>query len=280
MNCKETLDLIDASIDGELDLTTQMALDAHLAGCAACRAAHAGRASLVRRLRAGAERHDMPDALRSRLLSALPGTAAAPDATASPWRRPWRWPWSGAADADRGPRRTSWPAWTLGGLSLASAAVATALTLFVVSPDRGNRLAEELVAAHVRSLMAEHLTDIPSSDRHTVKPWFNGRVDVSPPVPDLGEQGFPLAGGRLDYVGGRAVAALVYRRNRHVINLFAWSEPAATPGAVRLTERHGYTLLHWGQPGLAVWAVSDLNRSELEDFQRLWAQAGATAWPR
>ncbi|WP_199229625.1 zf-HC2 domain-containing protein [Azospirillum sp. TSO22-1] len=280
MNCQETRHLIDASIDGELDLTTQMALDAHLAGCAACRAMHAGRASLVRRLRAGAERFDMPDALRSRLLATRPGAPAEPAAPAPPWRRPWRWPWSDATVADQGPRRTSGPAWALGGLSLASAAAAMVLTLLVVSPDHRNQLAEELVAAHVRSLMAEHLTDIPSSDRHTVKPWFNGRVDVSPPVPDLAEQGFPLAGGRLDYVGGRPVAALVYRRNRHVINLFAWSEPATTPGAVRLTERHGYALLHWGQPGLAVWAVSDLNRSELEDFQRLWTQAGGTAWPR
>lgn len=262
MDCRDARRLTDAGIDGELDLVTQLALDTHLAGCAACRAAHQGRAALVRRVRAGAERFTAPEDLRQRLRASLPGADA--PAAEPPQQVRQRWPWS-----------VSW-AWLTGGLSLASAALAVGLTLLVVLPDRGDDLAQDLVAAHVRSLMADHLTDVASSDRHTVKPWFNGRIDLSPPVPDLAEHGFPLAGGRLDYVGERPAAALVYRRNRHVINLFVWADPTAKPEAPRLQAQHGYNLLRWAQPGFTVWAVTDLNRSELEDFQRLWSQASAS----
>ncbi|WP_448191645.1 anti-sigma factor family protein [Azospirillum sp. sgz301742] len=267
MDCRETRHLIDAGIDGELDLTTQLAVEAHLAGCDACRAADTGRRALVHRVRAGAETFAAPDALRRRLLASLPGAEpekAEPERAGPPpvpWNRSWSLSWS-------------W-AWLTGGLSLASAALAMGLTLAVVLPGRGDGPVPELVAAHVRSLMADHLTDVASSDRHTVKPWFNGRIDVSPPVPDLAEHGFPLVGGRLDYVAERPVAALVYRRGRHVINLFVRADPAAEAGTPSLAERHGYNLLRWSQPGLVVWAVSDLNREELESFARLWSSAAA-----
>ena len=253
MDCSETRRLIDASIDGELDLTTQLALDAHLAGCDACRAADSRCRVLVHRVRAGAEIFAAPDALRRRLLATLP--AAEPVPVVPSWRGRW--------------------AWLTGGLSLASAALAVGLTLLVVLPNREDGPVPDLLAAHVRSLMADHLTDVASSDRHTVKPWFNGRIDVSPPVPDLVEHGFPLVGGRLDYVAERPVAALVYRRDRHVINLFVRADPAAGAAAPSLVERHGYNLLRWSQPGLVVWAVSDLNRGELESFARLWSSASA-----
>lgn len=261
MDCRDTRRLIDAGIDGELDLTTQLALDAHLAGCASCRAAEGGRRALVRRVRAGAERFEAPDALRRHLRAALPGVepAAVPPAPTSSVAISWRGRW----------------AWLTGGLSLASAALAVGLTLLVVLPGRNGALVPELVSAHVRSLMAGHLTDVASSDRHTVKPWFNGRIDVSPPVPDLAEHGFPLVGGRLDYVAERPVAALVYRRDRHVINLFVHSDPAAEAGAPSLAERHGYSVLRWSRPGLVVWVVSDLNHEELEAFARLWAAAAS-----
>lgn len=252
MDHEDVRHLMDASIDGELDLSTQIAVDSHLAGCEACRADYAQRKGLVERTRAGMERFAAPDELRARLRRRLPATGAA-----LPWKRlgSWRWPW------------------LAGGLSFASAALATSLALFLVLPAPEDTLAQELVAAHVRSLMADHLTDVTSSDRHTVKPWFNGRIDISPPVPELADYGFPLLGGRLDYVREHPVAALVYGRRQHTINLFVWADPEARPEGPGLRERLGYTLLHWNRPGFALWVVSDLNRDELDEFQRLWTQA-------
>lgn len=256
MDHKDVRHLTDASIDGELDLSTQIAVDTHLAGCEACRAYHAQQKTLVERTRAGMERFAVPEELRTRLRRRLPATGAAlPWKRLGSWLGSWRWPW------------------LAGGLSFASAALAASLALFLVLPAPQDMLAQELVAAHVRSLLADHLTDVTSSDRHTVKPWFNGRIDISPPVPELAEHGFPLRGGRLDYVREHPVAALVYGRRQHTINLFVWADPDARPKNLGLQERHGYTLLRWNRPGLALWAVSDLNRAELEEFQRRWTQA-------
>lgn len=254
MEHEDVRHLMDASIDGELDLSTQLAVDTHLAGCAPCRAVYAERKALVDRTRIGMERFAVPDELRARLRDALPG---APVCSRRLWTAVWTWPW------------------LAGGLSLASAALAAGLTLFLVVPMSQDTLPQELVAAQVRSLMADHLADVASSDQHTVKPWFNGRIDISPPVPDLEAEGFPLIGGRLDYIAGRPAAALVYGRRRHVINVFVWADPGAPSNVPDLLERHGYSLLRWSLPGLTLWAVSDLNHGELAEFQRLWVQAAA-----
>jgi anti-sigma factor RsiW len=159
----------------------------------------------------------------------------------------------------------SWP------LSFASGVALTALLailVFQVNHDGSGAQQRELVSSHVRSLMADHLTDVPSSDKHTVKPWFDGRLDFAPPVADFEPQGFSLVGGRLDYIAGRSAAALVYKRRQHLINLFVFDGEAGV-GSAETMELHGYNLVHWNRNGMSFWAVSDLNPEELQQFAKL-----------
>ncbi len=249
MDCAQARDLTSAAIDGEIDAARQQALDRHIAGCAACQAAQQAQAALSAVVRASADRFTASEALRSRVRASLVEAAAPRPEQA---RRPRFWTWLGAASG-----------------AVGAAMLAASVALFLFMPGEQDRLGQEIVAAHIRSLMVDHLADVPSSDRHTVKPWFNGRLDVAPPVVDLSAEGYPLIGGRLDYLDERAVAALVYKHRQHIINLFVWPAPGAESSAPSLTKLHGYNLLHWTRPGLALWAVSDLNPADLEDFQRL-----------
>jgi anti-sigma factor RsiW len=151
----------------------------------------------------------------------------------------------------------------------AAAVVAISFAIQLWPSPSEDRLLAELTSSHVRSLMVAHLTDVASSDQHTVKPWFDGKLDFAPPVKDLRESGFPLLGGRLDYLAARPVAALVYSRQKHLINLFVW--PLNRPGADTApvaTQRSGYHLIQWSNQGMTFWAVSDLNEKELMDFAR------------
>ena len=157
-------------------------------------------------VRGSTDRFTASEALRSRVRTALAEAAAPAPAGPSLPRRFWTWLGAGSAAAG-------------------AAMLAAGIALFLAVPSAQDRLGQELIAAHVRSLMADHLADVQSSDRHTVKPWFNGRLDLSPPVADLAADGYPLIGGRLDYLDQRPVAALVYKHRQHVINLFVWPEP-------------------------------------------------------
>jgi len=138
--------------------------------------------------------------------------------------------------------------------------------------SRGNALAQDVISSHVRSLLATHLLDVPSTDQHTVKPWFDGKLKFSPPVRDFADQGFRLIGGRLDYINGREVAALVYQRRLHIINLFIWPLESGRTTAAESFATNGYNVLHWERDGFAFWAVSDVSAGDLTAFAGLEMQ--------
>jgi anti-sigma factor RsiW len=201
-----------------------------------------------------AARYAAPSSLRERVITAV--RAAEP--------RP---------AAERARSGANWWQWATMGAVFASGAVAAwTLSLLLAAQGQIAQLSDDVVADHVRSLMVTHLTDVASSDQHTVKPWFNGKLDYTPPVRDLTQEGFPLVGGRLDYLDGRSVAALVYRRRLHTINLFVWPCDDATPSGIKRLTRRGYNIVNWCDGGMQFWAVSDLNAEEMQTFGQLLRQ--------
>jgi len=228
-----------------LDLVKSIEIEKHIAGCPACTQTYKEMRGLQSALSDSALRFEPPASLERRLRTALRHENKS-EASAVMFR--WRW--------------------MLAASSLIAAVLiiwATAGIFTRQAPD--DLLAQEVVSSHVRSLMADHLTDVPSSDRHTVKPWFDGKLDFSPTVKDLSQQGFSLNGGRLDYIGNRPVAALVYQRRQHSINLFVWPSNEAT--SQKASERQGYNVIRWSNGGMTYWAVSDLNLAELQQFVQL-----------
>jgi anti-sigma factor RsiW len=244
MNCQEAKPLIGPYADGELEAAGIPELEKHIHGCSACAVEWRNLQNLKTALKQDALYFPAPTELRRRIKAELPSPRRA-----LPPRPVWNWNWLTMATSG-------------------AFAVCLALLLLVtqnrLSPEQ--QLAQEVVSSHVRSLMASHVTDVASTDQHTVKPWFNGKLDFSPPVKDLAAEGYPLTGGRLDYLGRRSVAALVFQRHKHVINLFVWpaSEADVKPAAIKPSQ--GYNLIHWSKGGMAFWAVSDLNQKELMEF--------------
>jgi len=255
MNCAECETLIHALIDGELDAGHARDVEMHLATCPGCTAKfEAFRA--MREAMAGARLKDKaPAALRSRIEAALPLPAAqAPAEIAVPRQL-------------RAPSRRMFFGGFAAGAAL-SGAIAATVMLGVFDNDRNQTIADEVVSAHIRSLQPGHLMDVETSDQHTVKPWFDGKVDVAPPVIDLTAEGFTLIGGRLDYIDGEPVAAVVYKRRKHIINLFVAQRLGAAHANVTDRTVQGYNVRHWSAGGLDFWAVSDLDPTELDEFVR------------
>ncbi|MBV9653144.1 MAG: anti-sigma factor [Acetobacteraceae bacterium] len=254
--CAEMTLLIQAGVDGELAPAEAARVAAHLDQCPACADTESQLLALSGRLRRELPFYAAPDALHAAVRARIAAAAPAPKVR-SPAAPVWR----------RLSWRNVWPVAPFG----AGAAVA-AVALLLLLPTGGG-LPDAVVASHVRALQPGHLMDVVSTDQHTVKPWFDGRLDFAPPVKDFQREGFPLTGGRLDYLDERPVAALVYGRRQHLIDLYVWPEEGRPDVAPTSDSRNGYNMLRWRQGGMMFWAVSDLGAQELADFVRLWRAA-------
>ncbi len=251
MTCDDARSRLDALLDGELSPSDAAAVQQHLGECSACARAFEQLRAASHWLREGLVHYQAPDVLKASIQRALreQQTAARPRRTVVRW------------------------------LMLAAAGVAIAVASSAITyavARRGSRsasVAGEVLASHIRSLMPGHLIDVASNDTHNVKPWFDGRVNLSPAVPPLDSANFVLVGGRLDYVDSHAAAVVVYRRRQHVINVYSWPESGADE-ATRQTSSNGYHLVYWRRAGIEYWAASDLNPAELAQFVALYARAG------
>lgn len=242
MSCPHTEQEVTAYLDGELGLTSALAFERHLEECPDCARALAAQRALREAIEAADLRFRPAPGLARRLRR-----AAAPEA----------------------PRWLSWR-----GLQTVAALLLVAVASWslgrVWPPRPAPSLADEVVASHIRSLLAGHPADVVSSNQHTVKPWFTGKLDYSPTVIDLADRGFPLTGGRLDYLDHHAVAALIYRADKHVINVFTWPTSYGMDGSgLAATSRQGFHVVHWTRGGMSWWAVSDASEERLRLLARL-----------
>lgn len=250
--CAELQLLVQADVDGELSAAEAARVGEHLQSCAECAALPARLMSLSARIRQEVPYHAAPDSLRRAVRAQIAELAAPEPPRPVPSRPFWRPDFS----------------WLKGRTALpfgAGFALAACLVLAIGLP-RSSGLPNEIVSGHVRALQPGHLMDVVSTDQHTVKPWFDGRLDFAPPVKDLKPVGFPLAGARLDYVAGRQAAVLVYQRRQHLIDVYIW--PDRGRAAPETTIVNGYNVIRWTQDEMAFWAVSDLNPQELAEFVR------------
>jgi mycothiol system anti-sigma-R factor len=244
MQCEEARPRLDAYLDGELAAAERAQLREHLASCPDCGPEIAALERLRDDIRSSAPHYRAPAALRSQIRFALRREAA--------------------ARAPMAPRASGWLAYAAS--ILLAVAIGSGGTWLITGERQENTIANEVIDSHLRSLLADHLTDVQSSDKHTVKPWFAGRTEPSPPGVDLASQGFPLIGGRLDLIAGKPVPALVYRTGKHIINVFVLPAPPGDRGET--VTRRGYTLQHWVEGDLGYWAVSDAAPDEFAKFER------------
>lgn len=276
MSCELTERYVPGYLDGELDLVRTIEVETHLEGCAECARELERLSALRAAMQRGSLAYVAPPGLRENIQAALraatPAIAQAP-ASSPPIR-------TTAPYAERA--RGAWPAFRLlrwaGAFAVLALCVGLAWQLLpsLRNASGDQQLAAEVFSDHIRSLEASHLTDVPSTDQHTVKPWFDGKLDFSPPVEDLAADGFPLVGGRLDYLQGRQVAALIYQRRKHFINVFVWpdassptSSRAQASSAQTLAPRQGYNLIRWTRGGFQFWAISDVGSDDLKQFVNL-----------
>jgi anti-sigma factor RsiW len=253
VNCEETRNLIHGYVDGELDLVRSLEIEQHLRECAACSEAHEGLQSLRASLRAGAPYFTSPPSLKRRIQASL-------------------------RKEDRTKSRTLIaPVRILAGAASVAAAVLLTwggIHFLSIRADE-DRLAQLVVSSHVRSIVAPKPFDEKSSDRHELKPWLNDKLGFSPDVadstakPGLGEHGFRLEGARIDYLDNRLVAALVYKRDKHLINLYVWPSVRDSETSLKTVSDQGYHLYHWTAAGMNYWVASDLNNKDLEQFVQL-----------
>jgi len=240
MNCTTARGLIESYLDGELNPSQIAEMQDHLSTCSECAEIEGRLRELQMNIRTQAPYYEAPAGLQQSVRSALAREA----------------------------RRSSFPQW----LAIAATillCVSLAFNIALLRSHREDRdtLAQSVVSSHVRSLIGTHLLDVPSSDQHTVKPWCNGKLDVSPDVKDFASRGFPLIGGRIEYIGNRPAAALVYQRRQHVINVFVWPAESSAGELIQ----NGYNMVYWSRAGMTYWAVSDLNLDELRQFAGFYA---------
>jgi anti-sigma factor RsiW len=246
LKCNDVQNFIDAYIDDELDLVKTLEVEQHLQDCIDCAKMHKDHQLLQTAIHTGSLYHKAPAHLQMRIQSSLRQT----NKVSAPRTIPWRL------------------------FSVAAALLVIIMTVWSLLPffspsTVDESLVQEVLSSHIRSLMANHLVDVASTDQHTVKPWFDGKLDFSPPVVDLAPQGFPLVGGRLDYLNNRPVAALVYKYRNHYINLFIWPSMQSSNGNATMVMRQGYHLCFWTKSGMTYWAVSDMEETTLQKFVQL-----------
>jgi len=247
LTCTDIQAAIHGYLDGELDAVRNLEIEQHLQHCAVCSQTYNADQSLQRAIKTGSQYYRAPVGLRKRIESSVRQVGKSQRTLPM---MPWRW------------------------LAVAASVAFVVIVAWALVPrlyglDAEQLVAQEVVSSHVRSLMVAHVADVMSSDQHTVKPWFTGKLDFSPPVKNLANEGFPLVGGRLDYLENRAVSALVYQRQNHFINVFIWPSSHDTHVKTKALARQGYHLVHWSKAGMTYWVISDLNDTDLQEFVRL-----------
>ena len=253
MSCDLTQRVVPGYLDGELDLVRMIETETHLDVCSTCAEDLESQQALRSVLQRSSLSHAAPMVLRARIQSSL----------------------RALSKADVQKSRIKWPSlnfWQLAGafaLLVLVSITGWQWTARLRPPSSDQRITAQVFASHVRSLEANHLMDVVSTDQHTVKPWFDGKLDFSPPVEDLASDGFPLVGGRLDYVEDRAVAALVYQRRKHFINVFVWTDSAGPSPTQPIESRQGYNITRWSHGGFQFWAISDVSAPELAEFVQI-----------